>query len=312
MAKGRSAAVVVNYGSHDLLSRFLDASCEGIDDIVVVDSFHSPGERAAMVDVARARGWNLVSPPTNVGFGGGVNLGVAHALALGADVLLLVNPDARLGAGVAPTLVEAARDRPMHVIAPTIRRAGRAVASPAPSYLRLDDGTMRPASQPASDGGERAWLSGACLALSSELWIAVGGIDEEYFLYWEDVDFSIRIQDCGGVLEVIEGLDVVHDEGATHRSDSSTRVKSETYYYYNIRNRLRFAARHLGESDQRRWRRTSIRAAREILLRGGRRQLVHLAPWRAALRGTLDGLRDLKTVHAAARPKPAQPTAEAS
>lgn len=303
MPRGRSAMIVVNFGSHDLLSRHLDRSAEGIDDVVVVDSFHSDAERASMEQLADERGWHLVAPADNVGFGGGVNLGADRARALGAEVLVLVNPDAQLGAGAAIALVDAARAQPMHLVAPVISRPDGGFYSRGRVYLSLDDGLMRSSARPPRSERERPWLSGACLALSWKLWEQVGGFDEEYFLYWEDVDFSIRVQDAGGELEVIEGLDIVHDEGATHRQGGPARVKSETYYYYNIRNRLRYAARALSEQDRRRWRRTSFRAARAIVLQGGRRQLVHsIAPWRAAWRGTRDGLRDLAGVSADAHP----------
>jgi GT2 family glycosyltransferase len=37
-----------------------------------------------------------------------------------------------------------------------------------------------------------SWLTGACLAVSKQVWQATGGFDPDYFLYWEDVDYSQR------------------------------------------------------------------------------------------------------------------------
>ena len=48
---------------------------------------------------------------------------------------------------------------------------------------------------------EVMWLTGASLAMSITLWEQVGGFDERYFLYWEDVDLSWRILQAGGELE---------------------------------------------------------------------------------------------------------------
>jgi len=83
----------------------------------------------------------------------------------------------------------------------------------------------------------------------------------------------------------------VHDEGGTH-ADGGGRAKSETFYYYNIRNRALFARKWLDPEDRRRWTAGTFRAARDTLLTGGRRQFVEgFAPWRAAVRGVLAAYR---------------------
>ena len=41
------------------------------------------------------------------------------------------------------------------------------------------------------------WLTGACLAVSKRVWQATGGFDPDYFLYWEDVDYSQRAKAVG-------------------------------------------------------------------------------------------------------------------
>jgi GT2 family glycosyltransferase len=121
------------------------------------------------------------------------------------------------------------------------------------------------------------------------LWERLGGFDEDYFLYWEDVDLSHRCDLLGGRLIVRADLTAVHDAGGT-QDRASGRAKSATYYYYNCRNRLVFAAKHLGRRDQLRWLVRTPADARRVLLRGGRRQLAH--PGRTvwpALTGSLAG-----------------------
>ena len=160
----------------------------------------------------------------------------------------------------------------------------------------LSDGSRRSPRSPRAvpPGGTRPWLSGACLALSAELFDDVEGFDERFFLYWEDVDFSCRVRTAGGTLELADDATAVHDEGGTH-NQAGSRAKSETYYYYNIRNRLLFAAIQLGPAEQRRWVLTAAAAARLIVLRGGRRQfLSSTMPVRTALVATLDGLALLR------------------
>jgi glycosyltransferase involved in cell wall biosynthesis len=127
------------------------------------------------------------------------------------------------------------------------------------------------------------------------MWQRIGGFDDDYFLYWEDVDLSRRVVNAGGSVRADGTLHAVHDEGSTHRHADAGPAKSPTYYYYNARNRLLYAAKHLPASDQRRWLRTTPLASYRILLQGGRRQFVRpLRSFWPALKGSWHGIRLLK------------------
>ncbi len=292
----RWAVVVVNYGSSALLEANLAATVTEAepDIVVVVDNPTTGGERKRMRDLARRERWTLIEPDVNTGFGGGVNLGVAAALEAGATGLLLLNPDARMGGDAVRTLRSATAGSPLALCAPRIMTPGGSVWF-AGSDVSLVDGRTRGHAKRAQYPGEETWewLTGACLWFTAALWHATGGFDEEYFLYWEDVDFSRRAVAAGGTLRVVTDSVAVHDEGATHRSHRQTsRSKSETYYYFNIRNRMLFAIRFLDEEGIRRWRAGVTASAREVILRGGRAQLLRSsAPWRAYLRGVRDARR---------------------
>lgn len=92
----RTAVIVVSYDSAALLERTLARVAEDSPEarIIVVDNYSTPAAREELVALASSRGWEAVLPETNTGFGGGMNLGVARARELGADLLILLNPDA--------------------------------------------------------------------------------------------------------------------------------------------------------------------------------------------------------------------------
>jgi N-acetylglucosaminyl-diphospho-decaprenol L-rhamnosyltransferase len=287
--------VVVSYGSHALLTGTLAATLatDPSARAVVVDNYTTDDERQALVRLAEQHGWAVELPSTNLGFGAGMNLGVARALADGATRVLLLNPDAVVQPGGLAALGAALDADPMALASPVVVRPDGSPFASGTTDLSLRDGTMRATRRrpPGSTEPVVEWLSGACLALTDRLWTAVGGFDDRYFLYWEDVDLSLRVQRAGGSLAVVEEARAVHDEGATHDDATASRAKSPTYYYFNIRNRLLFAAVHLDARTVRRWVLTAPRAAWAVLLQGGRRQLVSgVAPWRSAVRGTWDGL----------------------
>ena len=304
----RTAVVVVSYDSAALLERTLVRVAEDSPEarIVVVDNYSSPAAREELVALASSRGWEAVLPQTNTGFGGGMNLGAARARELGADLLVLLNPDAVIARADLIRLTARAYADHSALVAPMLKDStGRIVSDGI--VVCLADGSMRSrrSPRPIPPGGTQPWLSGACLALSTDLFEAAGGFDARYFLYWEDVDFSARVLAAGGSLDLARGAVAVHDEGGTHSEaqgshdsqdpEQEDRSKSDIYYYYNVRNRLLYAGLHLDRATQRRWVATAGRAAREIVLRGGRRQLLRTQrPLITAAQATRDGLRLLR------------------
>jgi GT2 family glycosyltransferase len=207
---------------------------------------------------------------------------------------VLLNPDAVADADALVALHRASSSEPLTMSAPTVLRPDGSVWS-AGSDLYLDDGRIRSRRRRQPGARVEEWLSGACLVLSDELWQRCGGFDDDYFLYWEDVDLSRRVVSAGGALRLLDDVTVVHAEGGTQTAggaDRSGQAKSAGYYRYNIRNRLLFAAKHLGDTDLRRWRRLTPRIAWEVLLQGGRRQFVRSpGTLLVGLRAVLEGRR---------------------
>ncbi|HEY7858839.1 MAG TPA: glycosyltransferase family 2 protein [Candidatus Nanopelagicales bacterium] len=291
------AVVVVSFESSELLRSNLARTASELSGsiVVVVDNSVTAGERDRTRRLCAERDWVWVASSTNTGFGRGMNSGVAAARERGAAWLLLLNPDALITGPDVLALLEAARLAPLTLVAPRILRPDGSLWSEG-SDLYLEDGRIRSVRRRdgAATGRLQTWVSGACLLLGTELWDLVGGFATDYFLYWEDVELSFRVERAGGAILVHETAVAVHAEGGTQGTGhtSAGARKSGTYYYYNIRNRLLFSARNLPDEDVRAWMGTARSVAYEILLQGGRRQF--LLPWTpvsAALRGTRDGLR---------------------
>ncbi|MEN2736309.1 glycosyltransferase family 2 protein [Microbacterium sp. X-17] len=307
------AIVVVNYGSSTLLARTLGTVAAALPEavVVVVDNFSTRDELAALRSLAAAHSWDVVAFAQNVGFGTGMNAGVARARELGARRFLLINPDATIDRASVEALAARSAAEPLALLSPVVRRSdGSPWSVGADVYLK--DGRIRSAARRGTVEGDRLpWLSGACLFVTAELWDAVGGFADEYFLYWEDVDLSLRVTRAGGTLSLVEEATAVHDEGGTQGTDGSRSGarKSATYYYYNIRNRLLFAARNLPPETVRAWRRATLPVAWEVLLQGGRRQfLTSTEAVRAGWRGARDGLRLSRTPRHPDRPRTTEPT----
>jgi len=297
------AVVVVSYGDPAMLLDNPVLVTPSAWRVVVVDSRTTDEVRRAVGDLAARHGWELLEPPTNLGFGAGANLGVQRAIDAGSDVVLLVNPDAQLEVSAADALAAHVRARPGSLASPrVVRPDGTTWFDGATIDLR----TGRTRSSSSSPDGT-PWLSGACLATTASAWTRHGGFTDGYFLYWEDVDLSVRWVREGGTVDVVESVECMHAVGGTQRSGSSSRAKSPQYYYFNCRNRLLFARLNLPPRARWRWAWGAAPYARAVLLRGGRRQLLHPGPTLGAVvRGTVAGLAILlRRSPAAGRGRPA-------
>lgn len=286
------ALVVVNYGSSALLelnlARITVAPEHGF--IVVVDNYTTMEERTRVARLATDKNWHFLSLDRNEGFGRGVNAGADVALGLGAECIVTLNPDASISTSDLQSLVALVQDDPGLMVAPTIRTSEGDLWFDG-MWLYQESGRVASSRRPNPPRGPAVpWITGACFAISREMWIAVDGFDDDFFLYWEDVDLSRRVVAHGGRLAVESSLSAIHDEGGTQGRRIESREKSEIYYFYNIRNRMLFAAKHLNRRGFWGWMLCTPRVSYEILLEGGRRQLLESsAPWRAFALGILHG-----------------------
>ncbi|NTW41847.1 MAG: glycosyltransferase family 2 protein, partial [Cellulomonadaceae bacterium] len=204
------ALVLVNYGSSTLIEHNMDGVDLGHARVVVVDNLTTAAEREAVTLLGGARGWDVLVPDSNLGFGSGMNLGVAHAMAHGATVCVLLNPDLHAPGATLTALAEAVRTDPSALVCPRIVRPDGSVWFTG-GDVWVERGRTRTAGADATS--PTGWLTGACLAVSSSLWAAAGGFDDDYFLYWEDVDLSWRVRAAGGHLRVLADVEAVHDVG---------------------------------------------------------------------------------------------------
>ncbi len=208
----RVSAIVVSYEAQDHLGACLaslrDHGGPGLETIVVDNA-----SRDGSADlVARAHPEaRLVRNATNAGFGRACNQGAALA---SAPDLLFLNPDARLTPGALDALLRALDEDPgVGVVGPrTLSDDGTPQLSFGPALglvaewrqRRLvrgvrerDPEVLRRVEAMTAAAGEPDWVSGSCLLIRRSAFERVGGFDEAFFLYEEDVDLCLRVRAAG-------------------------------------------------------------------------------------------------------------------
>ena len=229
----RVAVILVTYNSVAHLPRFLNslaAGFEGVDyELVVVDNASTDGSIAIVQDFDSAT-VQVIRSAQNLGYAAAINLGVKNCTAT-TTAFLVVNPDIEFqpncvsallrglripGVGVAvPQPLDSLGKRvPSIRRRPTVRRAlGEAIIGPlrAGRYPRWGDLVTDP--EEYTYEHNVSWAEGSAQLIASECWGECGEWDETYFLYSEETEFDLRIQDHGYAVRFVPDARVVHHKG---------------------------------------------------------------------------------------------------
>lgn len=293
-------AVVVNYEAGPaLVACVASLRAAGLEALVVVDNASRDDSLAALA--AADPSVVLVPEGRNLGYGAAVNAGVERlSQRFGAPEFVLVcNPDLELQHDAVDALrsaLEAAED--CAVAGPTLcwpsgerypsARAfpsyGTALAhgllaqfAPNNRWSRRyrQDGLVLAAAQGTHP--EVDWVSGACFLARTRAFTSIGGFDEAYFMYVEDLDLCWRLRRAGWSVRYVPEARVVHAQGlSASRRPYRMLVAHHVSTWRFARRRAvgveRFALPAIGGGIAAR---LLVSLARQALRRSGSRHSVH-------------------------------------
>lgn len=253
--------IIVNYNTVEYLRDCLNSifkfahGCK--HEVFVVDN----GSTDESADVVRSNFPNavLIENKKNVGFGRANNM--AMRLAKGRYILLL-NPDAQLTPGSLDAMIEFMDAHPDAGACgckqvdrkgqlqltwgyfPTLAREFIRKAL----HARLSiDGTIVRAYLNHKFNGQTAvdWVAGSCLMVRAKACEDAGFLDENYFMYFEDIDWCHRIQQCGWKIYYLPYVSVFHEGGA-----SANKYKIDAILAYR-KSQFYFTRKHYGRAAER-------------------------------------------------------------
>lgn len=207
MASELSAAVVIpSWNSAGLLPRCLDSLADqGAElELMVVDNGSSDGS----VELLRERGVPHVSLQRNTGFAAAVNLGAARTsapavLVLNADTVLEPDCVGRLAAalaadpglgGVQPRILQLEAGGGQDIATARLYSRGMALSADGRAF---EEGAGEPQDERSAAAREIFGVCGAACLLRRRLFDDLGGYDESYFAFYEDVDLNVRARIAG-------------------------------------------------------------------------------------------------------------------
>lgn len=243
------AAIILNWnGGRDSVRAIRSLAASTYPDlrIIVVDN----GSAADDLAFIKAQFPDIVyiELSENQGFGRAVNIGAATALRLGADHLLLFNNDATLPVGV-PVIErlvsELETSEAIGAVGPiivdddelrTVQAAGFFLRPFFPVPLAVAKGI--PYEIARTHARRFGYLQGSCLLVRGSAFVAINGMDPDFFFLAEDADLMLRLKAAG------YRASLVRDAYVVHRKSSTIKVASDNYIYASLRSNLIFLKKH--------------------------------------------------------------------
>jgi len=159
----------------------------------------------------------LLESPVNLGFAGGNNVGIRHALAQGAQYVWLLNNDTTPAPDALSALLSKAQTDPKIGAVASVcyyAAAPSTVQAWAGSRVNLWIGYSRLTTAPHSDDWFHT-LNGTSLLVARAALEHVGLLDEGFFLYWEDTEFCLRLRKNGWRIASAPASRVLHKVNAS-------------------------------------------------------------------------------------------------
>lgn len=233
-------AVIVTHNSKKYITKCIKSLArEGVQDIIVVDS--------ASIDNTLQEAANCNVRTTklheNKGFGHAANRGVQE---LNTDYVLFINPDAWLMPGAIQEVIRVLTDTEnLGVLGILLQDANGNIETSSfgqePDIKNLLIRKFLSKSNKNKPVGTD-WVSGGAMVVNRELFARLHGFDEDFFLYWEDIDLCKRIRQAGYTVYFSPNSRASHLRGAsnvdkaikTHMYDASADRYYKKHYPTHI------------------------------------------------------------------------------
>ena len=222
--------------------------------LIVVDNASNDGSREAL---SKIKDITLVKNDKNLGYSGGNNIGIKHALSLGSEYILILNNDTIVEKSLIINLINSAKKG--DIVSPKIYFA-KGFEFHKNRYKKEDLGKVI-----WYAGGKIDWqnvmgihigvdeidhgqfskrleidlATGACMLIKRQVFEKIGFFDEKYFLYLEDMDFCVRAKRAGFKI-IFEPKAILWHKNASSGGGSGSGLQD----YYISRNRLLFATKY--------------------------------------------------------------------
>lgn len=241
---------IVNYLSHASVELLLESLSDFAHDetvqVVVVDNsqdlerreYQRLNEIASRLASSRLR-IEVLSAERNLGYGAGNNLGVARLIEMGAVFLWVLNPDTTVSGSAKALIAEATRS-PKALWSTITKENG--ITSNGLGLLNTLTGQATASSREEAEVNRYSlhYPGGHSIIFSLDAWRQLNGFDEDYFLFMEEADLTLRSWHIGTAIGTLKSVTVHHDQGLTTGSTRDVGSKSLLAFTEATKSRMVF------------------------------------------------------------------------
>lgn len=210
--------------------------------VLVVDNGSTDETRAVVCQQFPVQ---LIENATNLGYAQGNNVGICHALAHGAEFVMVLNNDVTVEQHWLEPLLDAARaDSRAALVGPLVYHADEPnVIQSAGGILPWDWRALHRGANEVDRGQfdtttQVDWLTGCCILARARALQEIGWLDETLYMYGEDLDWCIRARRAG------YHMLLVPDSRVWHKGVKRDYAPAPHVTYYTVRNELRLQRKH--------------------------------------------------------------------
>jgi GT2 family glycosyltransferase len=188
----------------------------------------------------------LIENAKNLGFSGGNNSGIRYALEQGFSHIMLLNNDTEVEPDFLGEMMRKFHQNPsLGVVQPLIlflndpKKIWSAGGKWVPSFGgAITLGDREPVADYRFKKTDLDWATGCCMLISREAILKTGLLNEQYFAYFEDVEWSLRFKKAGFEIALAEKAVIYHEAGASSKKTHAEGTLSPQVFYFNVRNQF--------------------------------------------------------------------------
>ena len=249
MINSTVAIIIVNWKKYDITSTCIESILNSTNSnfkIILVDN---ESDNKKVKNFKYRNEIEIIQNKKNEGFSKANNIGIDYALKNNYDYTLLINNDTIVEKNLIEVLLKTAEAKNFSVVQPLILKySGKEIwnAGGRINYFFGNFITRKKVGNSLNSSQELTeWLTGCCCLFKTKIFKEIGKLDESFFAYYEDVDFSLRLKKHGYKIGFTSKTHIYHYESFSSISNNSKGGKLRPHIHYlNIRNHILILKKH--------------------------------------------------------------------
>ena len=249
MINSKVAVIVVNWKKYDITSSCIESILNSTNSnfkIILVDN---ESDNKKVKNFKYRNEIKIIQNKKNEGFSKANNIGIDYALKNNYDYTILINNDTIVEKNLIEVLLKTAQAKNFSVVQPLILNYNDKEIWNAGGRINYFFGnfiTLKKLGNSLNSSHELTeWFTGCCCLFKTKIFKDIGKLDERFFAYYEDVDFSLRLKKYGYKIGFTSKTQIYHHESFSSISNNSKGGKLSPYVHYlNIRNHILILKKH--------------------------------------------------------------------